>query len=344
MVPHRILLACVLMATIAAAATAQDIGIEDIPSVTTLPLDRLRSKIVVFNDYRDDKLADPGSGLISFELWERSRPGQKQLLSLYPGYREPIVKIANVGSTQKQKLHMYVAESRLVLDRASGSIDLGRYVSLSFLESLDPALKHRRLAASNVIPARIAAFGFNRHPERPWCRNQGATLCIQSTYEFDTAFSAAIRLANKMREADQQISEQMEFQSELRVVSPTEAELLEFSKLTALNAAVTGVLEQNFFWFNQIMVFGKFLAILQPHPTRPSSTVATAFLAFAIKSDVLDSMKEYDGVPILRNLVPAQVLAGRSSFNTGQSIGAGLPVYARNRLKMIGSALEREQR
>ena len=40
-------------------------------------------------------------------------------------------------------------------------------------------------------------------------------------------------------------------------------------------------------------------------------------------------------MPVLRNLVPAQVLAGKSSFNTGNSISAGLPVYARNQVKAI---------
>jgi hypothetical protein len=47
-------------------------------------------------------------------------------------------------------------------------------------------------------------------------------------------------------------------------------------------------------------------------------------------------------VPVLRNLVPAQVLAGKSSFNTGNSISAGLPVYARNQVKAIAAILERK--
>jgi hypothetical protein len=31
-----------------------------------------------------------------------------------------------------------------------------------------------------------------------------------------------------------------------------------------------------------------------------------------------------------------------SSFNTGNSLSAGLPVYVRNRIKTIAAALERE--
>ena len=42
---------------------------------------------------------------------------------------------------------------------------------------------------------------------------------------------------------------------------------------------------------------------------------------------------------MLRNLVPAQVLAGKSSFNSGNSISAGLPVYVRNQVKAIATLL-----
>jgi hypothetical protein len=47
-------------------------------------------------------------------------------------------------------------------------------------------------------------------------------------------------------------------------------------------------------------------------------------------------------MPVLRNLVPAQVLVGNSSFNTGNSISGGLPVYVRNRVKAIASIIDRE--
>ena len=61
-----------------------------------------------------------------------------------------------------------------------------------------------------------------------------------------------------------------------------------------------------------------------------------------IESATLDKKKEYALVPVLRNLVPAQVLAGKSSFNAGNSLSAGLPVYARNSVKAIAAILERE--
>ena len=57
---------------------------------------------------------------------------------------------------------------------------------------------------------------------------------------------------------------------------------------------------------------------------------------------ILAKKKEFVKVPVLRNLVPAQVLAGKSSFNSGSSISAGLPVYARNQVKAIAAILERK--
>jgi hypothetical protein len=90
------------------------------------------------------------------------------------------------------------------------------------------------------------------------------------------------------------------------------------------------------------MQFGKFLAVLQPNPTDAKKSIATAFIALAVDSDLFEKNKEFESVPILRNMVPAQVLAGNSSFNTGNSISGGLPKYARNRVKAMAALLEKE--
>jgi hypothetical protein len=79
--------------------------------------------------------------------------------------------------------------------------------------------------------------------------------------------------------------------------------------------------------------------VFQPMPNDPGKTVVTTYMALAIKGDVLDRKAEYARVPVLKNLLPAQVLMGNSSFNTGTSISAGLPVYARNRITAFADAL-----
>jgi hypothetical protein len=129
----------------------------------------------------------------------------------------------------------------------------------------------------------------------------------------------------------------------LRVLAPTEVDEASLKKLTGLDTPITGVLEQSIFYVNQIMQFGKFIAIVQRHPTDAAQTIVTAFAALAVESEILEKKKEYERVPVLRNLVPAQVLSGNSSFNTGNSISAGLPSYARNRIKAIAQILESDK-
>ncbi len=114
------------------------------------------------------------------------------------------------------------------------------------------------------------------------------------------------------------------------------------TKLTGFATPVGGAIEQNIFHVNQVMQFGKLLAVTQEHPGDPGQTIVTAFLALAVETDVLEKKKDFENVPVLRNLVPMQVLLGNSSFNTGTSMSAGLPVYARNRMKAIATLLERE--
>ena len=81
-------------------------------------------------------MVDAGGVLIRFEDWANKRPVQKKFLALFPAYVEPtIAKPANGGGPMVEKLYMYVAQARFVLDRAPATIDLSRYVTLSVLES-----------------------------------------------------------------------------------------------------------------------------------------------------------------------------------------------------------------
>jgi hypothetical protein len=59
-----------------------------------------------------------------------------------------------------------------------------------------------------------------------------------------------------------------------------------------------------------------------------------------VDSELLEKKKEYANVPVLRNLIPAQVIAGYSTFNTGDSISTGLPIYALNHLKAIAALFD----
>ncbi len=315
-------------------AGAAEFRLAEVRSLGAAPAPAPQS--IAFTDHRDDALADPATGLIRFEDWARAMPAQKQFLNLYPGYSEPTVNVTQNGITKPmtEKLHMYVAEARFMLARPAQSIDLSRYTTIPVLERLDPAIKEKLISAADI------AGEVNRNPTRPWCEAKPGVICVASRYDLEGRLPTGIRLANQLTDSKKKIAEYLEFHSELRVLSAAELDQAGLAKLTGIDAPVVSALEQNIFHVNQVMQFGKFFAVLQRDPANANRTIATTFIVLAVKSRVLENKKKYENVPVLRNLVPAQVLMGKSSFNTGTSISAGLPSYARNRIKAIAGMLD----
>jgi len=332
-----------LLPLFAPPAMAGEFRLEEMTSVADLPLDKLKPDTIAFSDYRNDKITDPKNGLVRFIDWAKARPLQKQLLSLYPAYDEPAITATTggVAKTVKRRLHVYVAEARFEIARAPSAVDLTRYVSLPFLERMDPAIKHHLISADDVTPNKDLRLA-NKNPNRRWCEGAVTTICIKSRYQFEGKLPTAISLVNKLRETGKQIADFIEFESEMRTIPAAAIDQADLARLTGIDAPVTAALEQNIVHVNQVMQFGKFLVVLQPKPSDPSHTVVTAFVALAVDSDLFEKRKEFESVPVLRNLVPAQIVAGNSSFNTGSSISAGLPVYARNRIKAMAEILSRE--
>jgi hypothetical protein len=324
-------------------ASAQEIKLEEVAAADTTLLAQIKPKTVVFSDHRNDPLIDVGTSLIRFADWEKAKPIQKQVLGLYPAYEEPMWKgSTGNGKLRKMRLHMYVAETRFIVSRPPASIDLSRYATLGFLERVDPAIKSRAIASTDVNALKAGAVAANRNPDRAWCDGKGSSVCIQSRYKLEGKLPLGIMLLNKIRDSEKKIADFIDFQSEMRVLEPAEIDETVMKKLTNIDAPVSGVLEQSVFYVNQIMQFGRFVAVFQKHPTDPGKTVVSAFVALAVESDILEKKKEYEKVPVLRNLVPAQVLSGNSSFNTGNSISAGLPIYARRRIQAIATLLEND--
>jgi hypothetical protein len=323
---------------------AQEFRIEEVNSAAALEVDQLKPKIIRFVDRPSEELIDPDAGLMRFEDWAQSKPVEKQFLSPYPSYLEPFVEITVDGVRRrfKEKLHVYVGEARFSVSRPPGSIDLASYVSLPFIQSIDPAIKHTLITSSEAIDPKDPRTVHNQHPLRRWCEVRPVTICIRSRYQFEGKLPIGIQIANKLRDAPKKIADHLEFESELTLRPPSEVTEMNFDKLSGLEAEPVGVLEQNIFYVNQVMQFGKLLAVFQHHPSDASQTVVTVLMSLAVESSLLGKKKEFMKVPVLRNLVPAQVLAGKSSFNTGNSISAGLPVYARNQVKSIAGLLDRK--
>jgi hypothetical protein len=328
-------------ASVVAIAYAQPFKIVEVASVATLPLSDLAPQTIAFTDHKDDNLADHTSGLMRFEDWAQTHVVQKQFLGLFPSYDEPILNAGSGAKPRKRRLHVYVAEARFALKRATSTIDLSHYATLPFLQQIDPSIKHKPITADDVIPNKNPQSP-NHNPSRRWCEGDGAPVCIQSVYKLEGKLPLGIALVNKLKEHGKKYADTIDFQSELRVVPPAEIDDAGYRKLTGVDAPIAGALEQNIVQVNQVMQFGKFLAVVQQEPTDPNKTVVTAFVVLAVDSELFEKKKEYANVPVLRNLIPAQVIAGNSTFNTGDSISSGLPNYARNHLKAIAALLDHE--
>jgi hypothetical protein len=324
-----------------AAGAAADFYLKETPALTEIPVGKVNPKTKGLADRPGDDLVDAAVGFISYETWAKTRPVHRRLLSLYPDYAEPNTDLIVDGVRRRfrERLHMYVAEARLVLDRRADSFDLKRFATLPFLERLDPAIRHRLLTPADRRP-RTAKVIYNQHPQRTWCEGRDTVVCIRSAYKLEGRLPVGIALANKLREGSRQISDTLEFDSELTVLPATEVEEVGLKQLTGLDTSATGALEQSIYYVNQVMQFGKLLAVVQAHPADPAKAVVSVFTALAIESNILGKQKQYAKVPVLRNMVPAQVLLGKSSFNSGKSLSAGLPVYARNQMRAIAAILE----
>jgi hypothetical protein len=311
---------------------AEDFKLEQVPSLASVPVETLKARTIVFAEQRADKPADAASELIAFEDWARVRPVQQRFLSLYPEFREPA----------GLKLSMYVAEARFRMPKPAQAFDLSRYASIAFLERLDPAIKHVPLLPADAVPNKESSPAQSRLPGRKWCED--ATACFQSRYKFEGKIPAGILLVNKLRdETKKPIPDFIEFQSEIRLRAPNDPQFSDIASLTGIDTPLAGVFEHSIFWVNQVIHSGKILAVIQPHPADRTASIATIYLALAIRSDVLTKQRDFLKAPILRNLVPAQLLMGRSSFNSGGSISAGLPQFARGRIKAIAAIIDQER-
>ncbi len=322
-----------------------DFHIDEVPSARKVDLAQLKPDMIAFSDQTSAGGVNSETALMHFDDWAHKHPNEKKFLALFPGYAEPTIgKEVNGDAAQiTQKLYMYVAQARFILDRAPGSIDLSKDVTLPFLNKIDPAIKHKEIAAGDVLPFTGEAGTGNENPDRKWCTGRATLICIQSTYKLEGKIPLGILLVNKLRETAKKVADHIDFQSELSALSPADVDQDGLKQLTALETPVEGVLEQNIFHINEIMKFGKFLGVFQDDPTDPNKTVVTAFMSLAIEASVLDKKRGYENVPVLRNLVPAQVLMGQSSFNSGASISAGLPKYARNEIRTVAGLLKQDK-
>ena len=183
--------------------------------------------------------ATVGTGVfIRYEDWAKAKPLQQQFLSLYPGYAEPNVDIIVDGAKKRyrEKLHMYVAEARFVLAKPPASINLRALATLPFAQQLDPAIKHRLITAADAGAAERGEGRAQPEPAAPLVR--GPARHDLPALDLQARGPAAGR--HRARQQDprgrrRKISDTLEFDGELTVLSPAEVGERGLAKLTGLD-------------------------------------------------------------------------------------------------------------
>src|ERR1700733_8139135 len=114
--------AIVLLALVGsiAVASAQEFRIDDVPSARDTNGQDLKPQAIAFPDQLAGDAADGGLELMRFADWEQKHPAEKKFLALFPSYAEPTVtKSGEAGAKPVvEKLYVYVAQARFVLDQA----------------------------------------------------------------------------------------------------------------------------------------------------------------------------------------------------------------------------------
>ena len=173
--------ALVALLGVLSSARAEEFRIEDVGSPPNWDMTALKPGTIAFSDGAAS--ASGAANLIAFTEWGRTLPAQKKFLSLYPAYSEPTITKAASADTPAgpvlEKLEMYVAQARFVVNGAPGSFNFARYVSLPFLEKIDPAIKHKLIAATDVSPLTDPQGTGNVNPDREWCRGRDPLICVE---------------------------------------------------------------------------------------------------------------------------------------------------------------------
>lgn len=288
--------------------------------------------------------------IATFQEWRAAQPKESEVLVLFPGYTEPEVTFVRNGETKSRTelVQMYVARTKMVVNKPSGQLNLAPMIDLNNLSQLDPAIKHVAISQADILPNVLGkkevtnfAWCTDASIVRPskevsmqhlagtnFCQPGPQSICIESCYPYPSAVGSLMSLAGAVDSKDPKDTGTGS-QSEIRYYlnekefSPN----IPLAEITGVQTPVVGVVVQNMFYFNQILQYAKLVAVLQAHPTDNSKTVMTAFLAIGIKQH---SWNKYHLSYPMRKGLPTS--------STGML--AGIPTYSQLMTQAIGKILE----
>lgn len=300
-----------------------------------------------------------------FTEWLQTSPNEARVMNLHPAFREPTVTIVDNDIPKDKTLTMvvYSTRAKTYAAKPAAQVNLASLISDKTFARFDPEARHRKIAQNQTMPVvagrgAIANFKWcNKNPkspdiflpslersqlhmsrpDRPWCKPDARVACYESCRLVPprSAMEVAIAGYNQFKSPGKDFG--IATQSEARYYV-SEAEFgarVPLASLTGIKTPVSGVLEVSLFYFNQIMVFGKMLVILQPDPNNKQRTVLTTLAAFGVRADTWN-----------HRLYGSQVqnlLKSKSSMNAKTGILAGVPGFTRNAALGLAELLEQQR-
>ncbi len=302
----------------------------------------------------------------AFTDWMKTNPNEYAYLGLFDGYAEPTSLTRRKKLAVTEKITVFVAKAKTIINKPASAINLPGMIKLDFIRKLDPEIRHAAISPAQVMPvmggqpkidnfkalcntdseninrpAKELSLDHLKRPAQPWCANTERSACVESCYLFNSGYRTVVKGFNNFKAEDEYDKKDfgMATQSEIRYFV-SEAEMgksVPVAALTGVATPVRGVFEQNIFYFNQMVQYGKVIAFFQEHPTDAGKTIVTSYLVFGLQTSTY--AKAY---PILGlTLEVKEILMGRGGrMNTPTGITAGLPVYTQNIAKSLSGLLE----
>jgi hypothetical protein len=297
-----------------------------------------------------------------------TRP-EAEFLNLYENFKEPETLTRRRKQRVTEKMTIYMAKAKTVINKPSVNIKLQDYVSVDFMRRLDPELKHGPITPQQTMPvvagqpnlpnfqalcnsptdkfierpARELSMAESQRPGEAWCANTSRSVCVESCLIFSDGYQKFAKFYNTILAKDDfdKKDRGMASQSELRFfVSEAEwGKRKPVATITGINTPVRGVLEQNMFYFNQLVIYGKVIAIFQEHPKDASKTIVTSLLVFGMQSSTFD--KAYGIGPVSLGVKDILMGNGGEKLNTPTGITSGLPKYTQTIAKTLAEILEK---
>lgn len=338
-----------LAALLASAASAEGKTLKEIP-------------FAKFNEATVAEKMDPANvyftqKTVPYEEWQKQSRLEVEFLNLFPGYAEPEVDVIRNGLPKKEieKITVVATRAKTILNKPASQIDLKILLQNETLAKLTPNMQHQVISADKIMPivagsGKIDNFSFCNQDgtyidrpsreknlkhalraDRPWCDNSERSVCVESCFKLGKGFQLILMLQNQRREADRKVDYGVALESEIRYYLSEEemGRKGSLKELTGINTPIRGVYEQSMFYWNQIMQFGKAVAVFQEHPTDAQKTVVTSFFIIGIKT------RTYK-----KDVFIAELLQGIGA-NEAFGVMAGVPKFTQEIAQGISDVFEK---